>query len=705
MNRLEIIRAKRDVLNMPHDGPAPVEWQEIRRIIGLPMVLPFEGPEVEEFSRTHVLATAYDEGFRLWGAQCEAVAAYMQYGGLFSPIGVGWGKTLITQMIAHEATKKGFKRIMLLAPSSTVHQLVRIMFPIARSVVPINYPLLVLHGKSAAARRALAHSGKRGVYINTYALLSRKDAEECLWAIKPELIICDEADHLGNRKSARTKRLLKYIDKHQPEGAVLSGTITRDTITDYAHLIKWVLGRKSPLPLSGHLVDEWASRIDANAPTQTEATGPIVPLLEWARERFPDQEITEDVAGFRCAFKLRLKTAPGVVATGDAEIGPSLIIDNLPVPSPEKVKGWDEMQRLIEQVTKANLTPNMDEIDHAIHRYKWLYELTLGFYNELTYPTAAVFADREGTSFADAELILDTAEGLHMCQQEFNGAMRRWIDDFGRRGLDTPLLVKGNMAHHRGKHTGMDLYELWRDWHDLRDELTVVLTKARARPMGERDLAKRLARCLRDKNAVRVCPYKIDHAVRWAKSLSKKNPGAIIWVYNIEVGRWVVEALREAGIENCSHRPAGERHNIGIEEDSTRADTIIVASMRAHGRGKNLQRLNQCLMVQWPRAAKLAEQLLGRLHRNGQQANQVWSNSVCTTEFDELCMAATLNDALYIHQTTGNRQKLIYCTYPTTPKIFPSEVLRERGFENKELTAEARKALRERFAQEIEKSS
>ena len=101
--------------------------------------------------------------------------------------------------------------------------------------------------------------------------------------------------------------------------------------------------------------------------------------------------------------------------------------------------------------------------------------------------------------------------------------------------------------------------------------------------------------------------------------------------------------------------------------------------------------------MQWPRPAVDAEQILGRTHRNGQMADELIVHTNITSLFDQLNFAACLNDSLYIHQTTGNRQKLIYCNYDPLPKIFPASVLRERGLDPTLLSRKQQAELNERF--------
>jgi len=127
-------------------------------------------------------------------------------------------------------------------------------------------------------------------------------------------------------------------------------------------------------------------------------------------------------------------------------------------------------------------------------------------------------------------------------------------------------------------------------------------------------------------------------------------------------------------------------------------DKIVVASITAHGEGKNLQHFHNQYFLQWPRNAAAAEQALGRLHRSGQEADVVLAVTNNSLDFDKMNFGACLNDSLYIHQSTGVKQKLIYATYfPDNPEIFPSEVLKERGYQPTILNADLWRAMEDRF--------
>ena len=688
---LERLKARREAV-----GIAPGSCSEVTRICDLPIRSPMSEEDLEAFQRTHILARAYDDGFRFWRIQAEAIRAYEETGGLFGAIGVGWGKTLITQVIADLARRKGIRKIVLLVPPEVVPQLVQIDFPSASTKVPLSYQLHVLAGRNKRDRKTICSSNRSGLYVFPYSLLSQPDGEDNLRRIDPKLVICDEAHNLANlTRSARARRLMAFVADNEPEGVCVSGTMTGKSIMDYYHLIKWCLGTSSPLPNTKHVANEWAEAIDSTAIVASRS-GPLAPLVKWAKANYPKEEVTEDLAGFRKAYKLRLRSTPGVVSSGDASVGASLIIHNSPV-NGEGVEGFDQIQALMKQVVNDMKSPDGDEIDHAMHAHRWLNELSGGFYNRLTWPDEHDLAQRLKRPVREVREVLDLAKVQYSVKQEYHSTMRRWISQRGGRNMDTPLLVTSDMARFKHKHVGRELYQIWCDSHDMDDALTEAVLEAGMHPGSPRELAKKVARSLREAEFIRVCPYKVNAAVEWAAAL-KKSEGGVIWVWHQGLGQWVYELLcARLGRGRILHCPAGDESNVEILRPEN-GKKIAVASLAAHGTGKNLQHWHQQYYLQWPRSAKLAEQSLGRTHRNGQKASEVWAHTNHSLPFDRGNFGACLTDACYIHQTTGNRQKLIYGTYsPEMPKIASPLVLRERGYQNHQLTAEQLRFMRERF--------
>lgn len=656
----------------------PGLYAEILRICNLPVAQAMADYQLELFSQTHIQAHAYQAGFRLLRVQAEGLAEFERLGGLFAPIPVGDGKTLLSLMIADFAYRAGCRKIILHIPPHVLIQLMQIDIPWARNRVPLGLPIMTLGGRPAKERRALAKSKRNGLYIVPYSMLSTKDTSDILDFIEPQLVIADEAHALGG-DSARTKRFMKCFEKFGFRLAAMSGTITSKSILDYWHLIQIALREGNPLPNSSHMVHEWAEILDApqggagmsENVIPAAAAGPIMPLVDWARRNFPKQKYTEDIAGFRKAYHDRLHSAPGVVGSSATGVGTSLCIHTVARQHPEQAEHWAELQKHILNVETLWVTPNGDELEHAIHKWKWLYELTAGFYNELTWPSAEEFASRHNLSNDQSSEILEKAKHHHLAGQAYARLLRDFLNSAYRPHLDTPFLVGQDMMRHADEHVPAELYEAWREWKDLDFE-------------GRPD---------RDSRAVRVCDYKITQAVEWAAALPK-NTGALLWVFHQEAGRWLTERLHEAGIDTL-HCPAGAAANASIINQAN-AHRKLVVSMSAHGTGKNLQHFQEQWFVQWPRSAEQAEQVLGRTHRTGQRADELVINTNTTTEFDSLNFAACLNDSLYLHQTMG-RQKLIYANYAPLPRIFPPAVLRQRGFENVLLTAEQERALHDKF--------
>lgn len=653
-----------------------IAYAEVTRVCKLPIKVPLNEDELEAFSRKHLLVGAYMNGTRLFPAQAEALRAFQLTGGGVHPIGVGFGKTLASLLIASDATTRLMHRkIVYFCPSHLVTQFVDTDIPWARQRIPLPFSIHVLGGRDKASRLAIARSDKRGLYVFPYSLLSLQDARDLLMAIQPDLIIADEAHRLANPGAARTKRVRDLWNNSKCLLVALSGTITRKKVTDYHHLAHRALGEGNFLPNSTSLAHEWGSVLDADG-GNLSASAPLLPLLNWARANFPDKakDFTDDQHGFRHAFQRRLCTTPGVYSTGDASIGTSLTICTRPVEQYEKHQNWPALKELIDKVEGAWLTPNNDPIEHAIHTHKWMMELTAGFYNMLKWPSRETLATRKKISQDQADEVLGKSENYHLHRRLFSSELRLWLEANAADKIDTPFLVEGNMYRHGDRDVGDKLYSVWRDMKDLDFETRIE----------------------RDSSAVRVCDYKILEAAKWA--CLRRGEGGIIWYYHNEVGEWIREMLEGYGVD-CLHCPAGSKANSQIINHDNKKK-IIIASQKAHGEGKNLQHFEHQFFTQWPRPAADAEQTLGRLHRSGQKADELQVFVPTTTLFDQMNFAACLNDALYIHTTTDTRQKLIYCNYDPLPKIFPASVLRERGFSPDKLDKEAEAVKRAKFGSE-----
>ena len=663
----------------------PAGLDEVLRVCRLPIVRPLDSREIEAISRAEVQADYFERGFRLWRPQAEGIATYDAEGGLFAPCSVGAGKTFIVYLCAkHAHEQRKIERILLLVPSNGYVEMMQRHWPHAKRVLGFGLPVWGLGGLNSDKRRALAKSGRRGLYVLPYSCLSTKDTDEVLTSIRPGLVIADECHELRGVRSARVRRFNRFMnDIPWPQFVGLSGTITSTLLRDFHHLLWFSLRYRMPLPISLSQAEEWGLCIDTTAdehPPMRDQLEIVAPLRQWGVENASKvglvvERVTPDVSGIRRAFRARLVTSPGVVATDEAEVGTSLVIANTPVLDPEKREGWEKLKGLIANVSAFPWrTPSGDVIEHAIHTWKWLWELSAGFYNDLRWPDATTLGRRRKVSDWAAAEILAKAVLHHEAHQVYARGLRAFFDEDHIPGLDTPMLVGNEFHHHGSRSLPEGLYKKWREMKSLEFD-----------GMPGRDHV-----------AVRVCDYKVRHTVEWARKLPEAE-GALVWVWNIEVGEWVAEALTEVlGRDRVLHCPSGPEHDEAIFAPENHRK-VVVASIPGHGKSKNLQTIfSEQLILQWPRSAWLAEQLLGRTHRPGQKAHRLVVNTCNTLEFDHENYAACINDSIYQH-LTDSRRKIIYAGYDPLPVTYSSEFLRERGFENHLLTSEQERFLLEQF--------
>ena len=84
----------------------------------------------------------------------------------------------------------------------------------------------------------------------------------------------------------------------------------------------------------------------------------------------------------------------------------------------------------------------------------------------------------------------------------------------------------------------------------------------------------------------------------------------------------------------------------------------VVASIRAHGTGKNLQQFARAHVANPPSDGATWEQLLGRLHRTGQEADEVTFSTYRHTEAFRAAVEKARDLSEYIEGTLGTTQRL-----------------------------------------------
>lgn len=485
--------------------------------------------------------------------------------GLFGPLPVGEGKTLLSLLLP---TALDSKKAVLLVPAPLREKTRREIAEVYSK--HFELPLSVLT-------------------IVAYTELSSQKDADILERLKPDLIIGDEAHALRHKNTARWRRLDRYAKAH-PECrfAWLSGTITSDSIRNYAHLIELALRKASPLPRGYREVMDWAGAIDVK---------PEYVMLPGALKKLCAEG--EDV---RAGYSRRLIQSRGVITTKKPSIGTSLVIRKLVPKIPERV------QAVLKEIKKS-WSVEGNQFGDILQQHAYLRQVACGFYYLWDWPGGVV--DHE---WLKARSAWHTAVGERL-QHPKPG-----MDSVGLCALAADRWLKG-------KREGVvwNCPE-WADWKAV---------KHRPEP---------------PKKTVWIDDFLCRDALARAAEHVKEGDPCILWVENRAIG------FRLAEISGLVYYGEGTSAD-GVDQD------ILIASRRVQATGINFQHhYGSCLFFVPPSGVD-AEQSIGRIHRRGQQRDQVTASWYGHTPELVASMERARAQALYQETTLQQKQKLCYASY------------------------------------------
>ena len=470
--------------------------------------------------------------------QRRALQAIERTGGMLGSIGVGHGKTLIAALAPMAARVHVGRPVtaLLLVPASMVAPTLR-------------------------ERDAYRSDGwnVQECEIASYARLSQRDGRDWLYELDPDLVILDEAHRVRDYSAARTRRLDRYVDETGPLVVAMSGTLTTRRVADYAHLAKWSLGGKSPLPLTHSGVAHTDAVIQSATAREGAAT---TGDWYWFRGAYGDGPPRE-------ALQAALEASGGTVLTSDAGCTASLVI--------EELEAWDTWSPELETLETLWELPDGTMLDSPMHVARHRAHLELGFWYRWRWETWG----------------WDDVEAYMAARAQWGKRVRDWCTSRTAmtEGTETPALLRDAIE----RDPDHPLRAAWHAWA----------------PYADRELPEVEA----------------------------------VWVH-----RRALEWIKRQEVES-----------VWVQSRATQDALPDAYSVKVHGTGHNLQHLASALVVEPPSNGAAWEQLLGRLHRSGQQADVVRfavpATDVCT---ERLSKAAA--DAKYIEETTGSRQRLNFAT-------------------------------------------
>ncbi len=211
------------------------------------------------------------QGYALWEAiECR---------GLFAGMPVGAGKTLITWLLP---IVLGAKRSVLCLPAGL------------REKTYLDFE----------SYRGIWHSPSPPPQLVSYESLTQTGSVDLLARIDPDLLMGDECDLLSNiADGSAALRIARHMHDDLMV-AMLTGTIGRNSIDNYGHMLCWTLKDGAPVPLATGERSLWAALLD----NKTFRGG-----KRPAAGAFSDLGPAHDLEAARATYRERLLQTPGVV--------------------------------------------------------------------------------------------------------------------------------------------------------------------------------------------------------------------------------------------------------------------------------------------------------------------------------------------------------------------------------------------------------
>ena len=417
------------------------------------------------------------------------------------------------------------------------------------------------------------------IHVASFSQISQATTPHLLERINPDGIFFDEAQRLGDVKSARTRKVRRWLKANPVFVTVASGTMTDKSLMRYAHLLQWALGvDNAPVPANWRTLRDWADALDEGVPYMQRADPGALTVFSGGKST---------LRAVRQGFADRLTDTPGVYSTAQAVLPTELILTLGGPTVPAQVS------TVLETVTRSWEDPEGNPVMEAVELARLQKQLSLGFYYKWLKPGPRRWMDARRAYFG-------------------------WMRDFiahNRRQLDSPKQVWDHCAASATPPTE------WLEWRQVRDTFVPET----------------------------VCVWLDDFALHAAGEWMAKEQG-IVWSVHSAFGPRLAKLT--------GHRYFGPGSRAASEILAYPARPII-ASLHAHGEGRNLQdRWHKNLFVSPPSSGKRWEQVLGRTHRPGQQQPTVYGEVWTHTPIGQRAWDQALGRAQYLEDTLKNKQKL-----------------------------------------------
>lgn len=533
--------------------------------------------------------------------QVQALHEIRTIGGLLGPIGVGHGKTLVDLLAA--MVMPGVRQAVLLLPPNLKSQLLE-----------ADWHYYGQHWKLPNLAGGKWHHADRPLlHVIAYSELSGAKNTDLLSRLKPDLIILDEAHNVANSTAARTKRYKRYLDLHQPKQVAMSGTLVKRALSDYAHISNASLGDGSPTPHSYPIIEEWSNALDP----KTFGAQSDIHRLRLAGEPL------------LTAFRRRLISTPGVVSSGSLDsCNASLTITERPLKMPPTV--MEQYKRLV--APEGWQRPDGEELFDALQVATCARQLACGFYYRWRWPRQEPTPVRQKWLDVRKEWHKELREKLKHSKEHMDSPLLLWTA--AARWHDGYVVIDHD---ENGKETG-------------RREVPPH-TKSGPKPVWDAEWFLEWRRVKDTAQPETEAVWLDDFVLQDAKAWLDAHPGLLWYEFSA-----FAEELARRNRSTFVHAGPGEDGNQRVLKLTGKERTII--SIKAHGTGKNLQMFHRNLVANPPGGGDAWEQMLGRTHRSGQEADEVTVEVYRHTPEYKEAVSSARDLAEYIQGTFGGTQKL-----------------------------------------------
>ncbi len=319
-------------------------------------------------------------------------------------------------------------------------------------------------------------------------------------------------------------------------------------------------------------------------------------------------------------YSERILSTPGVVTTDHSSVDCSLIICSRTLKTPKNIAD------ALKESLKNWRRPDGEELKEAKDLDIVQRQLALGFYYRMIFPHGEP---------------IELVERWFETRQNYNREVREKLKRAGE-GTDSPHLLELAARRYLDGDTSGPQWnsEYFEEWKAI-----------------EKSVTPETETCW-------LSDFAVEDSVRWL--------GANIGILWAEFGAF---GTRVAKLGKVRYYRGGDIDSREIKFE--KGDVSIVASRKANYESKNLQMFCRQLVTTPPSDGAIWEQLIGRTHRQGQKADEVFVDVYLHTSEYRDGFNAAKRKAIFKQVLEKNPQRLAYATYDLTGKNLTGNIAEE----------------------------